>query len=319
MTASTNESSKTDSQPATQWPAVGVVLATHNRPELMRRALQSILSQDYAGAITVVLVFDRSQPDLSLVSTVADREVRVTTNARTAGLAGARNTGILALDTELVAFCDDDDVWLDGKLRRQVTRLQSTPGAEFVTTAMRVDFGDRSTVRLAGRDLVTVEDMARSRMAMLHSSSFVFRRAAMIDGFGLVDETLPRSMAEDWDLLLRAARQADIVHVDEPLVGIQWGASSYFNDAWRDKNEAHSWLLDNHPEIVADRIGAGLQYGKLAFGHAVLGERRDSLRWTWRCARTNPLERRWALALLVQAGVSGEWIQKELNRRGHGV
>lgn len=304
---------------AVQWPTVGVVLATHNRPELMRRALTSILDQDYPGSLTVVLVFDRSDPDPTLASRHPRREVRVTTNVRTPGLAGARNTGILALATELVAFCDDDDVWLDGKLTRQVERLLSSPGSEFVTTAMRVDFGERSTIRLADRDLVTVRDMARSRMAMLHSSSFVFRRAAMVDGFGLVDETLPRSMAEDWDLLLRAARQADIVHVDEPLVGIQWGASSYFNDAWRDKNEAHSWLLANHPEIVADRVGAGLQYGKLAFGHAVLGERRESLGWIWRCARTNPLERRWVLALLVQVGVSGEWIQKELNRRGHGV
>ncbi|WP_051750595.1 glycosyltransferase family 2 protein [Phycicoccus jejuensis] len=304
---------------ATQWPDVGVVLATHNRPQLMREALASILGQDYPGRIRVQLVYDRSEPETELESAEPGREVAVTVNHRTPGLAGARNTGVLALDTELVAFCDDDDVWLEGKLRRQVELLVGSAGAEFVTTAMRVDYGDRSTVRLAERDVITVGDMARSRMAMLHSSSFVFRRDAMLDRFGLVDETLPRSMAEDWDLLLRAARSAPIVHVDEPLVGIRWGASSYFNDAWRDKNEAHTWLLANHPEIEADTIGAGLQYGKLAFGHAVLGERREALRWTWRCARRNPRERRWVLALLVCAGVSGEWIQRELNRRGHGV
>lgn len=295
------------------------MLATHNRPELMRRALASIVSQDYPADITVALVFDRCEPDFTLESSDAQRSVVVLTNTRTAGLAGARNTGVLALDTELVAFCDDDDVWLDEKLRRQVRALEATPTAEFVTTAMRVDYGDRSTVRLAHRDVVTITDLARSRMAMLHSSSFLFRRAAMLDGFGLVDETLPRSMAEDWDLLLRAARSAPIAHVDEPLVGIQWGASSYFNDAWRDKNEAHEWLLRNHPEIVVDRVGAGLMYGKLAFGHAALGERRAALRWAVRCARTNPRERRWPLALLVLGGVSGEWIQQELNRRGHGI
>ena len=211
-----------------------------------------------------------------------------TPNARTPGLAGARNTGILALDTELVAFCDDDDVWLDGKLTAQVERLLATPEADFVTTAMRVDYEGRSTVRLADRSSVTLRDLTRSRMAMLHSSSFVFRRAAMVDDFGLVDETLPRSMAEDWDLLLRAARSAPIAHVDEPLVGIRWGASSYFNDAWRDKVDARRWLLEHHPELEEDRVGAGLQYGKLAFGHAVLGERRESLRWLGRCVRRNP-------------------------------
>lgn len=303
----------------TSWPDVGVVLATHNRPGLMREALGSILEQDYPGHVRVVVVFDRSAPDTSLEQRSAGREVVVTTNERTPGLAGARNTGVLSLNSELVAFCDDDDVWLQGKLSTQVGRLATTPEADFVTTAMRVDFGNESTIRRAGRDLITIDDMGRSRMAMLHSSSFLFRREAMLEGFGLVDETLPRSMAEDWDLLLRAARHKPIAHVDEALVGIRWGASSYFNDAWRDKNEAHEWLLAKHPEISADKVGAGLMYGKLAFGHAVLGERLTALRWAKRCARRNFWERRWLLAVFVVFGVSGDWIQRELNRRGHGI
>lgn len=316
-----------DAEPATEGsaaskghnPSVGVVLATHNRPELMRRALASILEQEYDGDIVVVLVFDRTEPEWALATDAPRRGVTVIANARTPGLAGARNTGVLALDTELVGFCDDDDVWLPGKLVAQTDRLRRSPEGQFVTTAMQVDYDGRLSVRLADKDEVTITDMARSRMAMLHSSSFLFRRSAMVDGFGLVDETLPRSMAEDWDLLLRAARQHPIQHIDEPLVRIQWGQSSYFNDAWRDKNEAHAWLLEHHPEIRQDRVGAGLQYGKLAFGHAVLGERRLALSYTWRCLRTNWRERRAVLALLVVAGVSGQWVQDTLNRRGHGI
>jgi glycosyltransferase involved in cell wall biosynthesis len=301
------------------WPAVGVVLATHNRPQLMRQALASILEQDYAGPVEIVLVFDRSEPDHSLVRQDPDRRVSVISNTRTPGLAGARNSGVLHLSTQIVGFCDDDDTWLPGKLAAQVTRLLDRPTAQFCTTAMRVDFGDRSTVRLATKDQVTLQDMARSRMAMLHSSSFLFRREAMIDGFGLVDETLPRSMAEDWDLLIRAARRAPIENVDEPLVAILWGASSYFNDAWKDKNEAHAWLIEHHEEILQDSIGAGLLYGKLAFGSAVLGERRAALGYARRSARSRWREPRGYLALLVLAGVSGQWIQEVLNKRGHGI
>ena len=141
----------------------------------------------------------------------------------------------------------------------------------------------------------------------------------MLDGFGLVDETLPRSMAEDWDLLLRAARQAPIENVDEPLVGILWGASSYFNDAWRDKNEAHLWLLEHHPEILESRVGAGLFYGKLAFGDATLRNRRSAVSFALRSIRARTREPRGYLALCVVLGVSGQWIQEALNRRGHGI
>lgn len=300
-------------------PAVGVVLATHNRPVLMRRALESILTQEYSGDIRVILVYDRSDPEPELVRDDPHRQVSVVTNTRTPGLAGARNTGILLHDTPLVAFCDDDDAWLPGKLAAQVDRLERHPDAVFVTTAMRVNYAGELTDRLAHRSQVTLDDLAKSRMAMLHSSAFTFRRSAMLDGFGLVDETLPRSMAEDWDLLLRAARIAPIEHVDIPLVLIQWGATSYFNDAWRDKNEAHEWLMAHHPEMVSSPVGAGLMYSKLAFGHAALGSRREALSYARRAFRANWREPRTVLALAVAAGVPANKIQEVLNRRGRGI
>lgn len=300
-------------------PTVGVVIATHNRPQLMRRALQSVLEQSYDGQIEVVLVFDACDEDMTDDRSDPRRTIRVLSNTRTPGLAGARNTGILALNTELVAFCDDDDEWLPGKLQRQVDRLHASSGAQFVTTAMLVDYNGHESVRLAGRNQVTLTELTRSRMAMLHSSSFVFRRRSMLDQFGLVDETIPRSMAEDWDLLLRAARAHPIEHLDEPLVRIQWGATSYFNDAWRNKNAAASWLLEHHPEMRRDDQAAALQFGKLAFGCATLHQRRAAVRHVRRCLHRNWREPRAYLAVAVILGLSGEWVQKTLNRRGHGV
>ncbi|KRF13768.1 glycosyl transferase [Nocardioides sp. Soil797] len=300
-------------------PSVGVVVATHNRPALMRKALESILAQDHPGLIEVVLVFDRSEPDATLERSEDGRRVRVLTNNRSPGLAGARNTGILALKTDIVAFCDDDDTWLQGKLTAQLGRLTDSPAAEFVTTAMRVNMEGQITVRQAGRTQVDLQDFIRSRMAMLHSSSFLFRRDAMLDGFGLVDEAIPNSMGEDWDLLMRAARRQPIEHVDEPLIDVLWGATSYFNDVWQDKNAAHLWLLEKHPEMSRDKIGAAMMLGKLAFGHAAMGNRREALRFVGKCMRTRVREPRSVLALLVVCGVPAGWVQERLNRLGHGV
>lgn len=300
-------------------PGVGVVIATHNRPALMRRALTSVLDQEYDGPIEVALVFDRNEPDDDLARETPGRSVKVLRNERTPGLAGARNTGVLSLDTELIAFCDDDDVWLPGKLSTQLRRFAAEPASEFVTTAMRVRYDERATVRLAHKDHVTIADLARSRMAALHPSSFVFRREAMLHGFGLVDETIPNSMAEDWDLLIRAARRRPIQHIDEPLVDVQWGQSSYFNQAWADKNLAHEWLINHHPEFRADRRGIGILLGKLAFGHAALGHRSAALGWARKAARANWREPRTVIALLVTAGLPAGWVVEQLNRRGHGI
>jgi glycosyltransferase involved in cell wall biosynthesis len=314
------EQSVVDAPQPEVWPTVTAVVPTHNRPALMRRAVRSIIDQDYPGVIETIIVYDKAEPDPAMASDDPRRPVRVVSNIRAPGLAGARNTGILESEADLVAFCDDDDHWEPTKLRRQVQMLQSQPDAEFSTTAMVIDYEDRSIVRLAHRGVVTHQELLRSRMAMLHSSSFLGRRSAFIGGFGLVDETLPQSMAEDWDLLLRAADRHPIVHIDEPLVSVQWGPTSYFADKWQLRNEARLRMLDHHPAIKTDRLASGLFYGKLAYGSAMLGRRREALRWTARSVRANWREPRGYLAALVALRlISGQWIVDQLNRRGHGI
>ncbi|WP_247647320.1 glycosyltransferase family A protein [Arthrobacter sp. E3] len=304
----------------TQLPDVGVVLATHNRPVLMRRALESILAQDYAGRIFVMVVHDKCDLDETLASTNPARTVEVVENGRTSGLAGARNTGVLALKTPLVAFCDDDDTWYPQKLTRQVAALQAVPDAEFCSTAMLVDYNGNEAVRVAGTDSVSHEDLLRSRMSMVHSSSFLIKRQDLIDGIGLVDETIPNSMCEDWDLLLRASTRKPIVNVDEPLVKIQWGGTSFFYQQWDVKNTAHKWMLERHPDILGNAVGRGRIYGQLAFGHAALGQPQSAFRWAARSLRANVREPRAVLAMLVAARlVSAETVVDRLQRKGRGI
>ena len=59
-------------------PAVSAVIATNGkRPETLRTAVRSILDQDYAGFIEVVVVYDRVEPDLlEDVQVQADRTTR---------------------------------------------------------------------------------------------------------------------------------------------------------------------------------------------------------------------------------------------------
>jgi glycosyltransferase involved in cell wall biosynthesis len=302
------------------WPAVTAVVPTHDRPELMRAAVRSILAQDYPGELDVIVVFDRAEPDESLRALSDSRRVEVMPNTRTPGLAGGRNTGILAADGEWVAFCDDDDEWEPHKLTAQVEALREEPDAVFASTSMTIDYDGALTTRLAGTERVTHAQLVRSRMAMLHSSSFLVRRDALLDDLGLVSEEIPQSMNEDWDILLRASRLHPIVHVDEPLVRIRWGATSFFAQKWQVRNSSQLWLLEHHPEILRDRVAAGHAYGKLAFGSAALGQRRDGWSYLRRSLKANWREPRAYLTVPVLLGiVRWQWIMKVLNQRGHGI
>jgi glycosyltransferase involved in cell wall biosynthesis len=305
---------------AAEQPRVSVVVPTRDRPELLRRAVTAILGQTYKGPIECVVVFDQSDPELPWPDLPPGRTLVRRRNDRTPGLAGARNTGILAATGELVAFCDDDDEWLPEKLARQVARLLATPGAAVSTTGILVRYQDRTTTRLAPTILVTHRQLLRSRLTELHPSTVLARRDRMLSQIGLVDEDLPGSYAEDYEWLLRASRYGPVLAVPEPLAVIHWHQSSFFADRWRTIISALTYLVDKHRDLQQEPSGLARIYGQIAFAHAALGERKPARRWARRTLSLNRRERRAYLALAISLGlVSAKTVVRMAHVAGKGI
>ena len=263
-------------------PLVSVVVPTLDRPVLLERALRAVLGQDYEGEIECLVVFDR--PEVGVLPDLPQRPgrtVRSMTNPRTKGLAGARNTGILEAQGELVAFCDDDDEWLPAKLTCQVADLQAAPDHELVTCSILTVSEGRERERLLAQRELTHAMLLSSRYREAHSSTFLVRRAALLDAIGLVDEALPGSYGEDYDLLLRATRRAPVLVTTRPLVRITMHPQSYFKQDWATIARASRYLLERHPDLGESPVGLARVHGRLAIAEAALGNRRAA----WRHAR----------------------------------
>ena len=280
-------------------PTISVVVPTRDRPELLRRAVTAILGQTYPGLVECVVVFDQSDPDLPWGDPGPTRRLVVVRNDRTPGLAGARNAGAAHATGELLAFCDDDDEWLPTKLERQVEALTRRPDAAVATTGIVVRYGDRSVTRLAPTPEITHRQLLRSRLTELHPSTILVRRAELLDGIGPVDERIPGSYAEDYEWLLRAAKRAPVLALQEPLVVVHWHQSSFFADRWRTIISALTYLVDKHRELEQEPSGLARIYGQIAFAHAALGERVAARRWARRTLSLDRRERRAYLALAV--------------------
>ena len=205
--------------PSPDLPMVTVVVPTRDRPEMLARALTTILAQDYAGPMECVVVFDQSSPALPPDLVVpAGRELRAIRNGRTPGLPGARNSGILDSHGELIAFCDDDDEWLPSKLRRQVADLVASPEHFVASTGIITVMQGHPRERILGLRAVPHEMFLRSRVMEVHSSTLLIRRTALLERVGLIDEAIPGGYAEDHEWLLRATRHAPVLVTEEPLV-----------------------------------------------------------------------------------------------------
>lgn len=300
------------------WPSVSVIVTTRgDRPQLLARALTAIAAQDYRGRVDCTVVLDGTAgSDLG----VPAGRARVIRNARTPGLAGARNTGILATYGELVAFCDDDDVWLQGKLRAQAAALAATPPAALACCGIEVEYGAAVSVRVLPQREVTLTDLLRSRLTELHSSTFVCRRSALLCSVGLVSEDIPGSYGEDYELLLRAARHGPVVNVPQQGVRVLWHERSHFDSQWATIVPALSWLLGRYPEFRSQPAGFARVAGQIAFAAAASGQRRTAWQWTRQALRARLLEPRGYLAVGVLAGVlRPDALVRALHRHGRGV
>ncbi|RNE67469.1 glycosyltransferase family 2 protein [Cryobacterium tepidiphilum] len=301
-------------------PGVSVVIATRGRPQLLRAAVRAILAQDYAGDVDVVVVYDRIEIDpLDDIAVPEGRRLKTTANVRAPGLAGGRNTGILATSGELVAFCDDDDEWLPGKLGRQVETWQADPGAIMVATGIRIETGEQSHVRLPP-DRVEFADLLLSRITELHPSSFLMRRSDLLGQVGLVDEELPASYGEDYDLLLRMARQGHVLAVREPLVIVHWDRASFFSEKWRGIADGLSYLLAKHQRFAESPKGSARIEGQVAFAFAALGDRGDAWQWALRTIRHDAFQlRAYAAVAIASRVVPAGPLVRLVNSRGRGL
>jgi glycosyltransferase involved in cell wall biosynthesis len=301
-------------------PSVSVIIATRDRPALLRAALDSIIGQDYDGRVEAIVVYDQTPPDNSLAFEQPQRAVRVLTNERTPGLAGARNTGALASSSDLLAFCDDDDTWLPDKLRLQADAMKRDD-ADVCLAGIYVHYGDRVTVRIPELSELTPDGLIRDRVMAAHPSTYVVRRAAFLDPIGLVDEEIPGSFGEDWDWLLRAARSCRLSVVSRPLIHVLWHPQgSFFSRRWLTIAAALDYMIDKHPQFKNDKAALGRLYGQKAFAYAAAGEPAEAKHWAREALRLSRRERRAYLALAVARGaLKAETVVRLANKAGRGI
>jgi GT2 family glycosyltransferase len=326
------------------WPSVTVVLPTlGERADLLELALEGIRSQDYPGNIDCLVVLDVRSPDAGPVnrsgtvraapesasadSWASTRRVaaaagaRVLENERTPGLAGSRNTGIVAAGGELVAFCDDDDRWLPGKLRAQVSALAAAPEATLVGCGIVLEYGETVVTRVHPATTVTFREFLRHRLPAVHVSTFVARRSALMNGIGLVSEEIPGSRAEDYEFLLRVSRHGPVLNIPEPRVRVIWHTQrKTMYGRWPVVVQALPWLLERYPEFESVPAGYARVAGQVAFAAAASGDRGKAWKWARRAIRANPREARPYIAFAVSCGlVNPDAVIRALHRRGRGL
>lgn len=122
--------------PASDKWGVSVVVPIYNGVRYLNEAIQSILAQIEAPR-EIILVDDGSTDDspalIQRIAASAPIPLRYALQANH-GTAAARNRGIELAASPLIAFLDQDDLWLPEKLCRQCDLLRRQPAAGYSIT-----------------------------------------------------------------------------------------------------------------------------------------------------------------------------------------
>lgn len=190
-------------------PLISVIIPTHNRADLLPRAVMSVLKQTFTD-FEAIIVDDASDDDTeAVVKQIGDNRVRYIRHTHNLGGPAARNTGIREARGEYIAFLDDDDEYFPNKL---AITLQALNGASDKTglaysKVRYIGYFDKVLLPYIGKSGNIFLDMLGG--PMFHTSSTLIKKKFIV----FYDETLPRY--QDVDFHLRILEKAEAVFADQ--------------------------------------------------------------------------------------------------------
>lgn len=287
-------------------PTFSVIIPTHNRAELMPRAVESVLAQTYDD-FELLVVDDASTDDTEdVMASFEDERVVYVRREENAGHAAARNTGIQRARGEYVAFLDDDDEYLP-RFLEEMHRAFECGGED-------AGFGWCGTRRV--RDTPDGQEHLRDELwrpsyASQQEAYLSFLRARSIgtncgltvrrscfEEVGLFDDSL--RVTVDTEFLVRIVRQFGFVVAPAVLVKYHVHEGVRQSRRLAEKARTYERIAEKHRDTLSahDDVAAAVYY-KTGWLHYHSGHREQGRRFMRKALARKPFKLKALVGLLM--------------------
>ena len=180
-------------------PLVSAIIPTRNRCNLLKRAVESVLSQSW-DHLEIIVVDDASDDDTEkLLKTLSgNKKLRYFRNSSARGAAASRNIAIEHAKGEFIAGLDDDDAWHHERIEKLVLAFEEEISA--VCSYDRMKTGKNNRVWKKKR-IISLSDLLYYNRV----GNQVLTKKQYILDVGGYDEALPS--AQDYDLWIRLVKK----------------------------------------------------------------------------------------------------------------
>jgi hypothetical protein len=192
-------------------PLYSVIVPAYNAENYLSQSVRSVLEQT-VPPLEVIVIDDGSVDDTVAIAAMFGPPVRVIHQDRR-GAGAARNKGVAAATSPLVAFVDADDYWLPTKAERQLEQFEDPFVGLSHTYHRWVDqFGNTLREVNLPYEGWLFHDLLRE--CVIGILSVMCRRDLLIAAGGFRSDM---SYAADWDCWLRLSRSTRVAVVKETL------------------------------------------------------------------------------------------------------
>lgn len=192
---------------------VSIIIPTKNRPDLLNRAVISILNQTYQD--WELFIINDSADEVSINS--SDARIHQADNKNKPGANGARNTGINLARGKYIAFLDDDDAWSQDKLFKQVKIMNSTNAILcYSGKNIIVQKNNKSVTRFSYKTHILFPQFTLQLHNYIGTTSSVIIRRKSNDDYIKFDEDL--NSLQDYEFYLRLVKKGNFIGIPEGLV-----------------------------------------------------------------------------------------------------
>ena len=195
-------------------PLLSVIVPTHSRCSLLKRALESINNQEERNLIEVIVISDivDSETDLVVQHSLKSSDIYIRRNG-IPGPAESRNLGIETSNGKFIMFLDDDDAWQPEFFNQiNIKKIKQIENVSYMNCVIIKESRPASGPIKLSESLIETSNALNFNVFVknqVHMSCYIFNRN-LISSIKF-DSTL--RAYEDWDFQLSVVEREMPNHV----------------------------------------------------------------------------------------------------------
>ena len=196
-------------------PLISIVLCTYNGEAFLEQQISSLVSQTYPN-LEIIISDDSSTDGTKAILSRYEghKNIRIVYNEQNAGFVKNFEQAVLLTAGEYIAFSDQDDIWLPGKIEKLYHAI--TDRSLIYSDSILVDDNGQSLRK-------KLSDFKRMRDNITDSRGFIFLN--VVSGHTMMIKKdliaaalpLPGGFYHDWWFAIQAANKDGIAFLNEPL------------------------------------------------------------------------------------------------------